>query len=64
MVFRHGHNVDLTKNEKLMSEWIPSPKSLVKLALGIAVIFAVTDLVGGKNWLIAPISSWRNRNAA
>jgi hypothetical protein len=44
-----------------IKEYLPSPGQVVKLAIGIIVLFAIADLTGLQSWLLAPISSWRNR---
>lgn len=47
-----------------MKEWLPSINSIIKTAIVLVAIGAITDLVGGKNWILSPILSWKNRNAA
>ena len=48
--------------EKIKS--VLNPGMLLKTALSLLIIFAIAEATGFQSWLLAPISSWKNRNAS
>lgn len=48
----------------MLANLLPTPGQVGKLLVGLIVIFALADLIGGTSWILSPISSFKNRNAA
>lgn len=44
-----------------MSELIPTPKTILKAAIGIIIVFAIAEVTGFSGWLTNPVSMTRQK---
>lgn len=42
-----------------MSEWIPTPRTIIKTGINVVIFLAIMELLGQSNWVTSPVSSFK-----